>query len=142
MNIFYVLIFSIFFISSCTQQTTYYGKIIDPNKLDNINFKNKDNLVDKFGMPSYVDPISNKFFYYSEKQQKKSIFNKKTFYSYIFVFEFDKDDNIIYSKAFDLSNNQSVNLVKDETSSEIIKRGLLEKVFGGVGPQSEIPTTP
>ena len=142
MNIFYVIFVFIFFISSCTQQTTYSGKILDSSKLDNINFENKESLVHKLGLPSYIDPISNKFFYYSEKQQKKSIFNKKTYYSYIFVFEFDSEDKIVYSKVFDLRNKKNINLIEEETSSEIIKRGLLEKVFGGVGPQTELPTTP
>ena len=142
MNILYVLIVFIFFISNCTQQTTYSGKILELSNLDNINFENKESLVDKLGSPSYIDPISNKFFYYSQKQQKKSIFNKKTDYSYIFVFEFDREDKIIYSKVFDLTNRQNIDLIKEETSSEIIKRGLLEKIFGGVGPDTNLPTTP
>ena len=142
MNILYVLIVFIFFISNCTQQTTYSGKILELSNLDNINFENKVSLVDKLGSPSYIDPISNKFFYYSQKQQKKSIFNKKTDYSYIFVFEFDREDKIIYSKVFDLTNRQNIDLIKEETSSEIIKRGLLEKIFGGVGPDTNLPTSP
>ena len=142
MNILYVLIVFIFFISNCTQQTTYSGKILELSNLDSINFENKESLVDKLGSPSYIDPISNKFFYYSEKQQKKSIFNKKTDYSYIFVFEFDREDKIIYSKVFDLTNRQNIDLIKEETSSEIIKRGLLEKIFGGVGPDTNLPTSP
>ena len=142
MNILYVLIVFIFFISNCTQQTTYSGKILELSNLDNINFENKVSLVDKLGSPSYIDPISNKFFYYSQKQQKKSIFNKKTDYSYIFVFEFDREDKIIYSKVFDLTNKQNIDLIKEETSSEIINRGLLEKIFGGVGPDTDLPTTP
>ena len=141
MNILYVLIVFIFFISNCTQQTTYSGKILELSNLDNINFENKESLVDKLGSPSYIDPISNKFFYYSEKQQKKSIFNKKTDYSYIFVFEFDREDKIIYSKVFDLTNRQNIDLIKEETSSEIIKRGLIEKIFGGVGPDTNLPTS-
>ena len=30
----------------------------------------------------------------------------------------------------------------DKTSNEIVKRGLLEKIFGGVGTQQELPTAP
>ena len=37
--------------------------------------------------------------------------------------------------------NIGKSLVEDN-SNEIIKRGLLEKVFGGVGTQQELPTTP
>ena len=35
-----------------------------------------------------------------------------------------------------------INLSDDKTSNEIVKRGLLEKIFGGVGAQQELPTTP
>ncbi len=142
MKICYFIIVFIFFISNCTQQTTYSGKILDPNKLDSIHFKNKENLINKLGAPSYIDPITNKFFYYSEKKQKKSIFNNKTDYSYIFVFEFNEEDKIIFSKVFDLTKKENINLIEDQTSSEIVKRGLLEKIFGGVGPQTEVPTSP
>jgi len=31
---------------------------------------------------------------------------------------------------------------EDKTSNEIVKRGLLEKIFGGVGTRQELPTTP
>ena len=36
----------------------------------------------------------------------------------------------------------NIKLADDKTSNEIIKRGLLEKIFGGVGTQQELPTTP
>ena len=35
-----------------------------------------------------------------------------------------------------------IKLSKDKTSNELIQRGLLEKIFGGVGTQQELPTTP
>ena len=53
-------------------------KIIYSN-IENIKFINKENLLNKFGNPSFIDPISNKYFYYSEKEQKKSIFAKKKY---------------------------------------------------------------
>ena len=33
-------------------------------------------------------------------------------------------------------------MLKDKTTNEVVRRGLLEKIFGGVGTQSELPTTP
>ena len=50
----------------------------------------------------------------------------------------------------DLSPNYSkksrkikdIKFVKDQTSNEIVRRGLIEKIFGGVGTQQELPTTP
>ena len=36
----------------------------------------------------------------------------------------------------------NVKFSSDKTSNEIVRRGLLEKIFGGVGTQQELPTTP
>ena len=53
---------------SCSQpKLTYSGKIINHKNLNNLNISNKDNLVNIFGQPSFIDPIENKYFYYSEK---------------------------------------------------------------------------
>ena len=51
-----------------------------------INFENRENLISKLGYPSYIDPIENKFFYFSEKSEKKSFFTRDVEYSYVFVF--------------------------------------------------------
>ena len=136
------MIILILFLNSCNKQTIYSGKILNPENISNINYKNKDNLILKMGLPSFTDPIENKFFYFSEKKYKKNAFNKKLEYSYIFVFEFDESNKIISSKVYDLSKNINLELVKDETSNEIVQRGLIESIFGGVGPQQTLGTTP
>ena len=33
-------------------------------------------------------------------------------------------------------------MIEKQTSSEIVKRGLLEKFFGGIGAQKELPNSP
>ena len=63
--------------------TKQYKEIIYESNI----FLNKDSLISKLGMPSYVDPIENKFFYFTELSQKKSILKKKIKYSYVFVFK-------------------------------------------------------
>ena len=138
-----IIYISIFFIlANCSNKTNYSGKILNKAELENINFINKSKLINKLGNPSYVDPIENKFFYFSEKSEKKSIFQKKVKYSYVFVFKLNNQDQIIESKVYDINDIKNVKFSDDETSSEIVKRGLLEKVFGGVGTQQELPTTP
>jgi len=127
---------------SCNNQTIYSGKILNQEDLNSINFENKNKLVKKFGFPSYVDPVENKFFYYSEKSQKKSIFKNEIYYSYLFIFSFDKNDKIINSSVYNLKNKKELELVKEQTENQIVRRGLLEKIFGGVGTQQELPTTP
>ena len=128
--------------ANCSNKTTYSGKILNQDELQNINFQNKNKLISTLGDPSYIDPIENKFFYYSEISEKKSILKKEIKYSYVFVFKIDEYDQIIESKVYNTKDIQSINFSKDITSNEIVKRGLLEKIFGGVGTQQELPTTP
>ena len=134
-----LLIILFFFIYSCTNKTIYSGKILNQDNFTNINFSNQKNLINNFGYPSYIDPINNKYFYYSEIEEKESAFKKKIKYSLVFVFEFDDNNNIKNSRVYDLNNKDNFNVVNEITENDIVKRGLLEKIFGGVGPQKEIP---
>ena len=136
----YICIF--FILANCSNKTTYSGKILNNEELEEINFTNKERLINKLGNPSYIDPIENKFFYFSEKSEKKSIFNKEVKYSYVFVFKIDENDQIINSQVFNIKDIKNVKLSKDKTTNEVVRRGLLEKIFGGVGTQQELPTTP
>ncbi len=131
--------FLLFFVYSCTNKTIYSGKILNQDNFTNINFSNKENLINNFGYPSYIDPITNKYFYFAEKEEEESAFKKKINYSLVFVFEFDQNNNIKNSKVYDLKSKNNINVINEVTENEIIKRGLLEKIFGGVGPQQEIP---
>ena len=138
----FLFIIVVFFITSCSNKTIYSGKIINQENLKNINFKNKETLISKLGHPSYIDPLENKYFYFSEKSTQNNPINKKTEYSYIFVFSLNENDEIINSKAYNLKNKDEINLVSEQTSNSIVKRGLLERIFGGVGTQQDLPTTP
>jgi len=137
---FYICIF--FILANCSNKTTYSGKILIDEELKEINFTNKKKLISKLGYPSYIDPIENKYFYFSEKSEKKSIFSKEVKYSFVFVFKIDDNDKIINSEVFNIKDIKDVKISKDKTTNEVVKRGLLEKIFGGVGTQQELPTTP
>ena len=137
---FYICIF--FILANCSDKTTYSGKILNNEELNDINFKNKEKLISTLGDPSYIDPIENKFFYFSEKSQKKSIFKKEIKYSYVFVFKLNENEEIIETKVFNTKDIDTIKFSDDKTSNQIVKRGLLEKIFGGVGTQQELPTTP
>ena len=139
-TIFYICIF--FILANCSNKTTYSGKILNNEELKEINFTNKEKLISKLGNPSYIDPIENKFFYFSEKSQKKSIFKKEIKYSYVFVFKMNENEEIIETKVFNTKDIDIIKFSDDKTSNQIVKRGLLEKIFGGVGTQQELPTTP
>ena len=142
MDKFFLYICIIFILANCSNKTTYSGKFLNNEELKEINFTNKEKLISKLGTPSYIDPIENKFFYFSEKSEKKSIFNKEVKYSFVFVFKIDENDKIINSQVFNIKDIKDIKLSKDKTTNEIVKRGLLEKIFGGVGTQQELPTTP
>ena len=142
MNKILIYIGIFFILANCSNKTTYSGKILDNEKLKDINFVNKDKLINKLGYPSYIDPLENKYFYFSEKSEKKSIFKKKVKYSYVFVFKLNDNDKIIESKVFNIREINNISFSEDKTKNEIVKRGLLEKIFGGVGTQPELPTTP
>ena len=126
---------------ACSEQTIYSGKIINQDNLYNLNITNKDELFEKFGNPSFIDPIENKYFYYSEKIKEKNFFNKKIEYSYLFLFTLDKNEGVLSQKVCNLLETNDIKFAKDETQNNIIERGLLEKLFGGIGPQ-QLPNTP
>ena len=138
--IFIICTFTLIF--SCSNETIYSGKILKQENLKNINFKNKKNLLNNMGEPSFIDPIENKFFYFTQKKNKKSIFTENIEYSYVFIFKFDENEKIINSQVFDLKNTTDIQIIKTETNNQIVERGLLERIFGGIGPQDQLPNSP
>jgi len=142
MSKFVIYICFFFILANCSNKITYSGKIINQDILQDINFENKNKLISKLGYPSYIDPVENKFFYFTELSEKKSILKKEIKYSYVFVFKIDEYDQIVDSRVYDTKDLKNIKFSNDKTSNLIIKRGLLEKIFGGVGTQQELPTTP
>ncbi len=131
-----------FFFISCSNETIYSGKILNQEQLNNLNLSNKNLVKNKFGHPSFIDPIEQKFFYFTEKKRRNNIFQDKIDYSFLFVFKFDNADQVIEQKVIDLSKRKNLLLNEDKTKNNIIERGIIEKFFGGVGAQNELPTTP
>ena len=128
------------YIFGCVEKTTYSGKIITNDDLD-LNILNKDELINKFGQPSYIDDLTNKYFYFTEKRKKANFYNNKIEYSYLFVFEINNSDEIVNSESINLLEEKNHKYRKIQTSNNIIKRGLLETIFGGIGA-NPIPNSP
>ena len=63
--------------ANCSDKTIYSGKIINQEQLRDINFENREKLITKLGKPSYIDPIENKYFYFSEKSKKNQFLKEK-----------------------------------------------------------------
>jgi hypothetical protein len=137
-----VIIIVIFsqYIFGCVEKTTYSGKIITNDDLD-LKILNKNELINKFGNPSYFDHKSRKYFYFTEKKKELNFYNQKIEYSYLFVFELNKNDKVINSETINLLKEKNHKYRKIQTDNNIIKRGLLETVFGGIGP-NEMTNSP
>ena len=128
------------YIFGCVEKTTYSGKIITNDNLD-LKILNKNELISKFGQPSYIDNLSNKYFYFTEKKKETNFYNKKIEYSFLFVFEIDDNDKVINSESINLLEEKNHKYRKIQTSNNIIKRGLLETIFGGIGT-NPMPNSP
>jgi len=128
------------YILGCVEKTTYSGKIITSNDLE-LKILTKNELINKFGKPSYIDNKSKTYFYFTEKKKEVNFYNKKIEYSYLFVFKLDEGDKVINSETVDLLIDKNHKYRKIQTNNNIIKRGLIEKVFGGIGPKT-MPNSP
>ena len=121
-----------FFLFGCTEHVLYSGKIIN-NNLDYKNIINKNQLIDKLGEPNYVDLIDNKYYYFSEKTVSKNFFNEKIKSRDMIVYNFDSNNNIISVNEFNLNNEKKISVNKDKTLNNLSQKGIIERVFGGVG---------
>ena len=137
-----LIIFFVLFIFNCNEKTIYTGKIINQDSLDNFNINNKNQMIKELGSPSFIDPVENKYFYYSEKKIYKNFFDNKIINRTLLVFEFNLDETIEAINIYDLDDEKDITIVKDKTQNSLIKRGLIEKIFGGVGPAQQLPNTP
>ena len=136
-----LIFFLSLYIFGCTEKTIFSGKIITEEDLSNINITNKRELIEKFGEPSFKDDILGKYFYFTKKNKSKNFYNVKEEYSYLFVFELDTNDKIISSEVINLLNEETHKFNKNITTNNVVNRGLLEKIFGGIGP-NQLPDSP
>ena len=135
-----ILIFYLLLIMSCAEKITYTGLIID----ENINYSeinNKNDLLNLLGQPNYIDPIEKNFYYFSEKNISKNTLTKNTVNRLILVYYFDDENNIINTKKLNLDDEKTINISENRIKNDLIKKGLIEKIFGGVSAQPSIPTT-
>ena len=55
------------------------------------------------------------------------------------VFIFNENETIKSVSQYDLNDKQDVKNIKESTPNELIKRGLIQKIFGGIG--NTVPCT-
>jgi outer membrane protein assembly factor BamE (lipoprotein component of BamABCDE complex) len=124
----------LFIILSCVETKSYSGKLIDENfKYDSL--LNKTQVTSKLGQPNFIDPIENKYYYYFEKRINKNIFDSRIEKRTMIVFNFEENEDVQSFNQYNLNQEQQINIIKDKTKNNLIDRGLLEKIFGGIGKQ-------
>ena len=124
----------LFIILSCVETKSYSGKLIVENfKYDSL--LNKTQVTSKLGQPNFIDPIENKYYYYFEKRINKNIFDSRIEKRTMFVFNFEENENVQSFNQYNLNQEQQINIIKDKTKNNLIDRGLIEKIFGGIGKQ-------
>ena len=129
-----IFILMLFIILSCVEIKSYSGKLIDENfKYDSL--LNKTQVTSKLGQPNFIDPIENKYYYYFEKRINKNIFNSRIEKRTMIVFNFEENENVQSFNQYNLNQEQQINIIKDKTKNNLIDRGLIEKIFGGIGKQ-------
>jgi len=126
---------------SCVETKSYSGKLIDDNFKYN-SLLNINQVTSNLGQPNFIDPIENKYYYYFEKKIKKNFFNSRIEKRKVIVFNFKKNGNVESFKQHDLNQEQQITFIKDKTKNNLIGRGLIEKIFGGVGKTKPLITSP
>ena len=124
---------------SCNEKILYSGKIFNEENFDFAKLKNIEEVVDKLGNPNFIAPIEKKYYYFSEKKYVKNFFKQKISNRIMVVFIFNENETIKLLSQYDLNDDQDVKNIKESTPNELIKRGLLKKIFGGVG--YSVPST-
>ena len=127
-----ILMIFILFVS-CKEKILYSGKILNEENFDFSKLKNKGEVIDELGIPNFIDPIEKKYYYFSEKKYVKNFFKQKIINRMMVVFIFNENETIKLISQYDLNDEQDVKNIKESTPNELIKRGLLKKIFGGVG---------
>ena len=129
-----ISILMLFIILSCVETKSYSGKLIDENfKYDSL--LNKTQVTSKLGQPNFIDPIENKYYYYFEKRINKNIFDFRIEKRTMIVFNFEENENVQSFNQYNLNQEQQINIIKDKTKNNLIDRGVIEKIFGGIGKQ-------
>ena len=130
----FLLILVIFILcASCNEKISYSGKILNEENFDFTELKNKEEVINKLGNPNFIDPIEKKYYYFSERKNFKNFFRQKIYSRTMVVFVFNENETIKFISQYDLNDEQDVKYIKDKTPHKLIKRGLFEKIFGGVG---------
>ena len=124
-----LLLFIIFFISSCSEKIQINGltnTIISQMNVD-IGTTTKDELNKKYGPPVFEGIFNNNIIYYISHESSYQNFNpRKTKKLLIFKIILDKDDKVKSLKKYTEENAQNIIVSKEKTRT-INNEGILLK---------------
>ena len=123
---------------SCNEKISYSGKVLNKENIDFTKLKNKEEVINKLGRPNFIDPIEKKYYYFSEKKNIKNFFEQKISNRLVVVFNFNENETIKLISQYDLDDEKDIKNIKEITPNELIERGFLQKIFGGVGKTAPI----
>ena len=123
----------IFLFLSCTEKISHSGKILKGELVNYNSFNTKQDIIENLGFPSYIDPIEKKYYYFTEKTVKKNFFDSKLDNRKLIVFNFNIDESINSIEEYDLTDENNMKIINDTTPNNLIKQGLVESIFGGIG---------
>ena len=130
---FIIIIILLNILPACNEKISYSGKIFDKNAKF-IDLTKTNDLLSMMGEPNYIDPIENKYYYISEKEIYKNFFKQEIDERNIIVFSIE-GENITNIKMYNSEDEKDINVRKEITENNLLERGIIEKVFGGVGKQ-------
>ena len=127
------LIVLIFFFLGCTENISYTGKILNEEPINYKNLSTKQDIIKNLGNPSYIDPIEKKYYYFTEKFINKNFFDNRLDSRKLIVFNFNMDESINSIDQYDLNDQKNTKIINETTPNNLIKKGWVENIFGGVG---------
>ena len=136
----YILLLIVFLaLTNCNEKISYSGKVLNEENIDFAKLKNKEEVINKLGSPNFIDPIEKKYYYFSEKKNIKNFFEQKISNRMVVVFSFHENETIKLISQYDLNDEKDIKNINEKTPNELIKRGLFQKIFGGIG--NAVPST-
>ena len=133
-----IILFCFLITSSCEEKTYYSGKLYNAN-IDFNSLNNKDEILYRLGKPNFIDIIENKYYYFNEKTVEKNAFKKEILSRNIIVYSFD-NNKVINLETYNLEDENQIKNFKKTTDNDLVEKGLIEKIFGGVSA-SQLPNT-
>ncbi len=135
-----LLILIIFFFTiNCAEKTHFSGVIIN-DEVDHNKYKKVSELINSLGNPNFIDIIENKYYYYNQISLSNNLFKEEIKNRTILVFSI-KDNEILSANKFNLDDQNEIKINGEKTKNNLLKTGIIKKIFGGVSPSNNLTNT-